>query len=156
MAGMDVDSSIVMLRALLEGDFESYRRFHAELPPAQHPAFAVLLTAALNQAATRRFGEHPNIADVVEFVADSRARYPRTAETMRAEDAENVIMGILGEEQLLRDASGKTKGAVQAAMLFALVQSSNASSDDIDVLLNEAGAQAAAYLRRRAEREGQR
>lgn len=156
MADMDVDGSIDILRALLEGDFDTYQHLHAELPREQRPAFAVVLTAAFNEAVVRWFGEGRSVADVVEFVAEARAQYPRTAETLRAEDAEYAIREALGDELLTGELSAKARGAAQTAMLFAIAQAHGTSRVGIDALLTDAGEQAKAYFRRRAERESKR
>jgi hypothetical protein len=42
--------SVDILRALLEGDFDTYWRLHAALAPEQLHAFAVVLAAACNEA----------------------------------------------------------------------------------------------------------
>jgi hypothetical protein len=156
MPDMDVDGPVDILRALLDGDFDTYQRLHAGLAPEQRPAFAVVLTAAFSEAVVRWFGKERSTADVIEFVAEARAQYPRTAQTVRAEDAEKAIRGALGEENLGSELSGKARGAAQTAMLFAITQAYGASRAGIDALLADAGEQAKAYFRRRAERESQR
>lgn len=153
---LNVDGSVDILRALVEGDFDTYSRLHTEVPPEQRPTFAVVLAAAFNEAVVRWFGEERSVADVVEFVAEARARYPRTAETVRAEDAEKAIRGALGEDNLSSELSGGARGAAQTAMLFAITQAHGASRAGIDALLTDTGEQARAYFRRRAERESQR
>lgn len=155
MVTMDVDGSVDVVRALLQGDFDTYQRLHSELDPSQRPAFSVVLTAAFHEAAVRRFGDNGDLAEIVAFVADARARYPRTAQAVRAEDAEKLIRAALGEDHLLQELTGQVKGAAQTALLFALIQESDVSHDGIDSLLTSAGEQAKAYFRRRSEREGQ-
>ncbi len=155
MVAMDVDGSVDVVRALLQGDFETYQRLHSELDPSQRPAFSVVLTVAFNEVAVRRFGDNRDPAEIVAFVADTRARYPRTAQTIGAEDAEKLIRAALGEDRLLKELTGQVKGAAQTALLFALTQESDMSPDGIDDLMANVGEQARAYFRRRAEREGQ-
>jgi hypothetical protein len=155
MPDVDVDGSVDILRALLEGDFDTYRRLHSELPPGQRATFAVVLMATFSEAVVRWFGKERSVGDVVEFVAEVRARNPRTAETVSAEDAEYVIREALGEDQP-SELSGKARGAAQTAMLFAITQAYGPSLAGIDSLLTDAGEQARAYFRRRAERESQR
>lgn len=150
MENMDVDSSVAALRALLTEDFSTYKRLHAELDTDQRRVFAVVLSAAFNEAAVRQFGKHYTRADVIEFVADARARY--AGEPVGAEDAETVIRVALGEEHLLGKLNGYASGAAQTAMLFALTHESDASRDGVEALLADAVEQAAAYLRRRASR----
>jgi hypothetical protein len=144
----DVTSAVATLRALLTEDLDTYRRLHAGLDAGQRMAFAVALTVAFDEAAVRRFGDDHTPAAVIEFVADARARYPRTGEAVPAEDAETVIRAALGEDDLIDRLDGHAFGAAQTAMLFALTR----DDDAIDALLASAGAQAEDYLQRRANR----
>jgi hypothetical protein len=144
----DVTSAVATLRALLTEDLDTYRRLHAGLGAGQRMAFAVALTVAFDEAAVRRFGDDHTPAAVIEFVADARARYPRTGEAVPAEDAETVIRAALGEDDLIDRLDGHAFGAAQTAMLFALTR----DDDAIDALLASAGAQAEDYLQRRANR----
>jgi hypothetical protein len=145
-----VSSAVAVLRAFLIEDFSSYQRLLAELDADQRRAFSVALTAAFTGAATRRFGEQPPAADVIEFVAQARARYPRTSEAVPAEDAETVIRAALGEDDLIGRLDGRASGAAQTAMLFALTRDD--SGDAVEALLATAAAQAEDYLQRRANR----
>lgn len=148
----DVNNAVAILRAFLTEDFSTYRRLLADLDAGQRRAFALVLTAAFTEAAASRFGERPAAADVIEFVADARARYPGTGEAVPAEDAETVIRAAVGEDNLIGTLDGHASGAAQTAMLFALTHESSASGDTIDTLLATAAEQAADYLRRRAGR----
>lgn len=148
MTNMDVTSAAAVLRALLTEDLDTYRRLHAGLDAGQRLAFAVVLTFAFDGAAVRRFGDDHTPADVIEFVADARARYPRTGEAVPAEDAEAVIRAALGEDDLIDRLDGHAYGAAQTAMLFALTR----DGTDVDALLDGASAQAEDYLQHRARR----
>jgi hypothetical protein len=148
----DVSSAVAVLRAFLTEDFGAYRRLHADLDADQRRAFAVVLTAAFTNAAVHRFGEQPPAADVIEFVAESRARYPITGEAVPAEDAETAIRAATGDDSLIDALDGRASGAAQTAMLFALTHESGASADAIEALLATAATQAEDYLRRRANR----
>jgi pimeloyl-ACP methyl ester carboxylesterase len=143
----DVSSAVAALRALLTEDLDTYRRLHAGLDAGQRRAFAVVLTAAFNEAAVRRFGDDSAPASIIGFVADARARYPRTGEAVPAEDAEAVIRAALGEDELIEGLDGHAYGAAQTAMLFALTR-----DQDVEALLSDAAAQGEDYLQRRANR----
>lgn len=145
MTSMEVTSAVAALRALLTEDLGTYRRLHAGLDAGQRRAFAVVLTAAFNEAAVRRFGDDHAPAGIIEFVADARARYPRTGEAVPAEDAEAVIRAALGEDDLVERLDGHAYGAAQTAMLFALTR-----DEDVEDLLSGAAAQGEDYLQRRA------
>jgi len=148
VTSMEVTSAIAALRALLTEDLDTYRRLHGVLDTGQRLAFAVVLTVAFDEAAVHRFGGDHTLAGIIEFVADARARYPRTGEAVPAEDAETVIRAALGEDDLIDRLDGHAYGAAQTAMLFALTRGDH----DIDALLASAGTQAEDYLKRRAGR----
>jgi hypothetical protein len=148
VTSMEVTSAVAALRALLTEDLDAYRRLHAGLDAGQRLAFAVVLTVAFDEAAVRRFGGDHTLADIIEFVADARARYPRTGEAVPAEDAETVIRAALGEDDLIDRLDGHAYGAAQTAMLFALTRGDH----DVEALLASAAAQGEDYLKRRAGR----
>jgi hypothetical protein len=144
----DLDRSIAVIRALLAEDFDTYRHLNAELGASANKMFAVVLGTAFTEAASRRFGNEPSIAEIVEFVADARASYSRTGEQVTAEDAEHMIRAALGEDHLIDTMDGRAMGAAQTAMLFALVHENGTSPDEVDRLLTTAAEQAEAYLHR--------
>ena len=144
-----LDHSVAALRALLTGDFDTFRRLHAELRPAGNVAFSVALTSAFIHAVDQHFGESPSPADVINFVAEARARYQTTAQRETADDAEQAIRTALGEDRLFNGMSGRAIGAAQTAMLFALVQEDGLSPSGIDTLLARAAEKADEYFRRR-------
>lgn len=152
MTSMDVNNAVDVLRTLLTEDISTFRRLHSELDTSQRQALAVVLTIAFNEAAVRRFGEQHTPADIIEFVAEARGRYPTIGEAVSAEDAETVIRAALGEDDLIDTLSGYTFGAVQTAMLFAITSETTAAHDTIEPLLASAAGEAEAYLQRRAGR----
>ncbi len=144
-----IDNSVTVLRALLSEDMETFRRLHAAQNAEERRAFAVVLTAAFTKAALQRFGEQPSAADIIGFVADARARVVGP-ETVAPEDAERVIRAALGEDHLIDTMDGRTYGAAQTSMLFAITHENSASAEHVDRLLAEAAGEATAYFRRRA------
>jgi hypothetical protein len=148
----DVDSAVAVLRAFLTRDFSTYQSLREGLDADQRQAFSVVLAAAFTSAATRRFGEKPSAADVIEFVAEARARYPTVGGIVSAEDAETVIRASTGDDDLVGALDGRRSGAAQTAMLFALTRENEAPLAAIDALLAGAAAQAEDYFQRRAGR----
>lgn len=149
MTDADLEKPVAVLRALLVGDFDTYRRLNAEFGASGNAAFSVVLGSAFIGAVDRHFGEAPSPPDVINFVAEARARYGTTAQLVTTEDAERAIRAVLGEDRLLDGMSGRAIGAAQTAMLFALVQEDGPSPDEIDTLLTRAAEEAAGYFRRR-------
>ena len=150
MTTPDIDNSVMVLRAMLTEDMDTFRRMHAAQNGDERRAFAVVLTAAFTKAAVERFGEHPGADEIISFVADARTRV-NGPEAVAPEDAERVIRAALGEDHLLDATDGRAYGAAQTSMLFALTHENSASSEHIDGLLAEAAVEAAGYFRRRAE-----
>lgn len=138
----DVSSAVAALRAFLAEDFSTFRRLHADLHAGARGAYALVVTAAFTSAVIRRFGEQPSAADVIEFVAEARAKYPTTGEAVSAEDAETVIRAATGEDGLIGALDGRASGAAQTAMLFALTHEGDASADAIEALLESSATQA--------------
>jgi len=148
----DVDSAVAVLRTFLTRDFSTYQSLREGLDASQRQAFSVVLAAAFTSAATRRFGEKPPTADVIEFVAEARARYPTAGGIVSAEDADTVIRSSTGDDNLIGALDGRRSGTAQTAMLFALTRENEAPVAAIDALLAEAATQAEDYFQRRAGR----
>jgi hypothetical protein len=146
-----IDTSIFMIRALLADDMETLRRLQAGLDGDESRVFAAMLTAAFNKAANDKFGKGHTTADVIDFVAEARARYVGP-ETVSAEDAEYVIRAALGEEDLADAMSGYAFGQAQTAMLVAIVRDAGLSSDEIDALLEVAARQVRSFFERQGRR----
>jgi hypothetical protein len=140
-----IDNSISVLRALLIYDMDTFRCLHGQQNADERLAFAAVLTAAFNKAATDKFGTQTSASDVIEFVADARARHVGP-EAINAEDAERAIRAALGEDDLIDSMDTSTFGAAQTAMLIALVHQDSFSGEDIGALLATAARQARSFL----------
>lgn len=148
MTNVDLDKPVATLKALLIKDFDTYQTLSASRDQKENAAFAVILGAAFMAAVDRHFGGNPSPGDVINFVADARVRYPITGEKVPPQEAEAVIRAVAGEDHLMKTMDGKTIGAAQTAMLFALAQEDYSSAAEVDALLSEASEQAADYFRR--------
>lgn len=142
-----IDKSVLMTRALLTDDIDTFRRLNAGLDGDETRAFAALLAAAFHKAANDKFGKDYTAADVIEFVAEARTLYVGI-ETVSAEDAERVIRAVLGEEHLVENMSAYARGEARTAMLVALVRDAGLSPDEIDALLDIAAQQVRSFFER--------
>jgi hypothetical protein len=142
-----IDKSVLMTRALLTDDMDTFRRLNAGLDSEETRAFAALLAAAFYKATNDKFGKDYTVADVIEFVAEARIQYVGT-ETVSAEDAEHVIRAVLGEEELVANMSAHARGEARTAMLIALVREAGFSADQIDALLDVAAQEVRSFLER--------
>jgi hypothetical protein len=146
-----IDSAVAELRAFLTLDMDLYRRLHDAQDADGRRAFTAVLTIAFTRAAERRFGEQPSPEDIINFVSDARARTVGP-DSGSPEDAEKVLRGALGEEELLSDVDIRARAAAQNAMLFAITHENDDAPAQIDGLLTQAAEEAEAYFRRRAAR----
>lgn len=146
MTTPDLDRPVATLRALLTEDTDTFRDLHGSLDAAERRVFAVLLTAAFNKAATSRFGDKNTQADVIDFVTEARAA--TVGPEVRAEDAENVIRAVLGEDHLIDAMDARTYGAAQTAMLLALIHETEPEPGHVEDLLATATETASSFLRR--------
>jgi hypothetical protein len=148
MTSSGIEKSVAIIRAMLTENFGEYRRLNDELPSEDNPAFALVLGAAFMKAAERRFGEHYDPAEVIEFVASARA-HQVGPQSVSAENAETAIRAALGDDSAMGKLDGSTTGAAYTAMLFALVHEHGAPEKEIDSLLSSAADAAREYLLRR-------
>lgn len=146
-----LDSSVLVMRALLTDDINTFRRLHEGLNGDERRVFAALLTASFNKAANDKFGRHHTVTDVIEFVANARAQYVGP-ETVSAEDAEHAIRAALGEEDRVDAMDAYTFGQAQTAMLLAIVRDAGLSNDEIDALLDVTAQQVRSFFERQARR----
>ena len=144
-----IDKAVLVMRALLTGDIETFRRLNAGLDGDETRAFATLFTATFYKAANDKFGKGHKAADVIEFVAEARAQYVGS-EIVSADDAELVIREVLGEDGLTDDMSTHARGQAQTAMLVALVRDAGLSADEIDALLDVAAQRVRSFFERQA------
>lgn len=150
MTTPSIDSAVAELRAFLAADMDLHRRLSEAQDADGKRAFAAVLTIAFTRAAEKRFGKHPSPEDVINFVADARAR--TVGPSCPPEDAEKVIRGFLGEEELLATVDIRARGAAQNAMLFAITHENDDAPGQIDGLLAQAAEEAETYFQRRAAR----
>lgn len=146
-----IDKSVLVMRAMLADDMDTFRPLHAGLDADERRAFAALFTAVFFKAANDKFGKDCTAADIIEFVADARAQYVGS-EIVSAEDAELVIREVLGEEGLTDNMSTSVRGQAQTAMLVAIVRGAGLSAGEIDSLLDAAAQRVRSFF----EREGRR
>jgi len=146
-----IDKAVLVMRALLTDDIDTFRRLNAGLDGDETRAFATLFTAAFYKAANDKFGKDYTVADVIEFVAEARAQYVGP-EIVSAEDAEYVIRAALGEEDLTNNMSAYARGEARTAMLVAIVRDAGLSADQIDVLLDAAAKRVRSFFERQGRR----
>lgn len=146
-----IDSAVAELREFLVGDMDTFRSLHAAQDADGRRAVNAVLTFAFTRAAEKRFGGHPSPEDIIDFVADARARTVGP-DGAPPEDAEKVIRAALNEEHLLATMDPGAAVAARTSMLFALTHEDDDAPGQVENLLSEAAEAAEAYFRRRAAR----
>jgi hypothetical protein len=129
---------VATLRAYLAGDFDSHKRLFGQLDrTAAKTGYTALLTAAFFEAVDRRFAQDGTTADVVEFVADVRARHLKDADEIDPRAAERLILAIFTDEEV-DDLDTETKVSTQIILLYALITDARLDDAGLDGFLAEA------------------
>lgn len=140
------DLYMVMLRAHLDGNTGVAQMARDDLPEGEgREALAVLLQAAFAIAAHRQFSPRWSRADVIRFVADTRAQLLERPELLDPVAGEEQIRYALGDNVTITADTGSTTMA-QLILLNALIRSLELSPAAIDDLLDEARLQAERIL----------
>jgi hypothetical protein len=129
------DDQVAVLRALLADDQDLYKALYAQLDRNRDSAgYIAMVTAAFAEAAERRFGENYQPAEVIEFVADARARSERAAQALDPRIAERVIEVALGQGSVA-DVSKTAIASTQLLLLAALVADEHLNDAGLDAFL---------------------
>jgi hypothetical protein len=118
------------LHAQLAGNLADYERLLGTLDgKADSRAYSALLTAAFHNAVDLRFTRDSSLDEVIEFVADVRARSERLRDAIDPHVAEQVVVAAVGGDHV-RDLSPAESNMMKTVLLTALVA---------DMQLDEAG-----------------
>jgi hypothetical protein len=142
------DQQAAVLRAMLSGDTQEYKRLRSRLDPrADQRPYAVLVSNAFIEAADRRFGESATPDDIIEFVADVRSRSEGIQGELDPIVAERVLLAGLGKG----DVSGLDSWAVRSSqilLLAAMMADASPGDDELDTFMALARAHADQQLAR--------
>lgn len=132
------DDQVAALRALLTDDMARYKLLFNGLDrAAARKGYTALVTAAFAEAVERRFGQDRRQGDIVEFIADVRARSDRLAEELDPDISERVIHTALGEATA-RDLSDSVVTGTQVVLLAGLISDEQPDGDMLDAHLASA------------------
>jgi hypothetical protein len=136
------DLHMVMLRAHIAGENRVVRAARDDLPAGEgSEALALLLQAAFAIAAHRRFSPRWTRAEVIRFVADTRALLLEKPDLLDPVAGEEQIRHVLGDDVAITAGTGPATMA-QLILLDALIRSLELAPAAIDDLLDEARQQA--------------
>lgn len=131
------DEQVATLRAYLAQDFEEYHRLRDQLDEQELNGYAALLTGGFFEAVDRRFvadGTSAEDAEVIEFVADVRARFDEDGETLDPRIAERLIWHSLGKGSIA-DIDDTVRGSAQMILLAALSLDERFDDAELDAFL---------------------
>jgi hypothetical protein len=125
------DDEVAALRAYLRGNQALQQELYGRMTtPATRARYSALVAAAFFEAVDRRFRGRDSAAEVIEYVADVRARSPEVGQEIDPSPAERLISRVLTGADT-SDISGRTKGKIFIVFLMALV--SDAQYDDVQL-----------------------
>jgi len=131
------DEQAAALRTMLAGDFDEHNRISAHLDRTdgwgEYPA---LIQAAFFEAADRRFGKGYTDAEIIQFVADARARFDQTGRDIDARAAERLLRATQGVGSV-DDLDDKTVVGTETLLLGALITVENLDDATLDEFMKE-------------------
>lgn len=128
---------VATLRAYLAGDFEQYEQLYKRMDrQAARTTFLALIDAAFFEAVDRRFAKDGTRADVIEFVADIRARSDRVSE-IDALTAERLIRAVLGDGTI-DDIEDKDRFGTETVLLAGLIADEQLDDAGLDAFVADA------------------
>ena len=138
MAVPVTDEQVAVLRAMLTADTNEYDRLTEHLDRTDGWGdYTVLIAAAFFEAVDRRFGKGYTGAEIVQFVADARARFDQTGQDLDAVAAERLVRSAL-EDESVQDLDDETVVQIQVVFLAALVTGEQLDDAGLDEFLAEA------------------
>ena len=141
------DSQVAALRAFLVHDAVGMTQLAAQLGNAGMPGYQYLAEAALLVAARQRFAPQYTGADLVRFVAATRASRLADGDEYDFDPlaGEDVLHWAVGQDTVRTLDPGERFRAV-IALLDAFVESESPSAEDVDGLLAQARAVASRWM----------
>lgn len=129
------DDQVSALRALLKDDIGQHREIFDQLDRSTaKKGYTALVAGAFMEAVEKRFGQSYRQADVVDFVANVRARSDRLANRIDPDIAERMIKSLYGDATV-RDVSDGVVAGTQLLLLGGLVADAGMDDAQLDAFL---------------------
>jgi hypothetical protein len=135
---------VTALRAVLDGDEETFQRLAAGADEEYLMPLSVLLAAAFSSVARMRFPAERSTADVVRFVAWMRIQYGNGFDAISPSLAETLLLSALQGMPLRGGSDDAATAYTQVALLRGLT--GDLSEQHMDTLLDYACQQADGWL----------
>lgn len=150
---MTSTEQVTALRALLTRNFDEHHRVVAQIKQTGGlTGYYELVTAAFFEAVDRCFGTRYTLPDIVEYVAEVRARLRDPNRGIDPNVAERLIRKALGEGTT-RDIDKETLLHTEGVLLAVLVMDEQFDDAALDAFLAEARALAERLKRSREQAE---
>ncbi|NEA27329.1 hypothetical protein [Actinomadura bangladeshensis] len=135
------DKHMAVLRAQVTGQHDEHLQLVKQLEPDEaNQEYAALVAAAFIAAVERRFirdGEYADESEVIDFVAQVRAKSPEMPDVIDPDLAESLILHLL-DKGPVKDADADTKFGHQLVLLAALAGEGQFSGSELEAFLSEA------------------
>jgi hypothetical protein len=133
------DDEVAALRAHLQGNQALQQELYERITtPAAKTRYTTLLAAAFMEAVNRRFSGRDSAGEVIEYVADVRARAPEVGEKIDPGRAERLIRRILADDVDVSDIDARMRGRIFIIFLVALVSDAEYDDGQLEAFLAEA------------------
>ncbi|WP_433462411.1 hypothetical protein [Spirillospora sp. CA-128828] len=134
------DKHVAVLRAQLTGQHDEHLRLVKQLDADEaNREYAALVTAAFIVAVERRFiknGEFADESEVIDFVAQVRAKSPEMPDVIDPRLAESLILHLLEKGPVI-DADADTKFGHQLVLLATLAGEEQFAGSELEAFLSE-------------------
>jgi hypothetical protein len=132
------DDEVAALRAYLQGNQALQEELYERITTLDAKTrYTRLLATAFFEAVNRRFGGRDSAAEVIEYVADVRARSPRLGEQIDPGAAERLIRRALTDVDV-SDIDSRMRGRIFIVFLAAMVSDAHYDDGQLEGLLAEA------------------
>ena len=132
------DEQAAPVRALLARLPDEHDRLFGLLDQkARKTGYQALVSAAFVVAVQRRFARDVTAEEVIQFVGDIRARFPRSADQVDPVIAERLIMGVFNEDSL-EDIDRRKSFEVQSVLMVFIIYDENLDDAGLNAFLAEA------------------
>jgi transposase len=132
------DHQVATLRAMLAGNRAEHEQLVAQLDrECDNLGYSALVTAAFIRAVSRRFGKKSVDVEVIEFVADARARSDELAEAVDPRVAERLIRKVATGDST-DDIDATTSATAKLLLLAVLIADERLDGAELDEFLSNA------------------
>jgi hypothetical protein len=134
------DDQVATIRAFLSAENERFHRLNQALgqSPEDAKGYLVLIFATFVEAVGHRFSAETPQAEVIEYVADVRARSADAADRIEPDKAERVIRTVFDDSVPTGDVEPGERTELEMVLALAIVSDAELAGPDLDGFLDRA------------------